>query len=245
VHELDFLKVVSDDTDVCSYLPQQIARMPLKVPTARLTPEQLDQMLAGGYRRSGWFFYKTQCPSCVACEPLRIEVEQFQPSRSQRRAQKRGDQLLQTRISHPTVDERRLELFNRHRMERQLSQGDGPVGMADYQSYLINSYTTVLELSLWLDERLIAVSITDVGLDSLSAVYCYFDPDHADLNPGTYAILQQVHLARTRGFRWLYLGLMVAANAHLKYKANFRPHQRLIGGQWQLFGERIGELPAD
>jgi arginyl-tRNA--protein-N-Asp/Glu arginylyltransferase len=235
VHELDFLQVVSDDTDVCLYLPHQLARMPLQVPTSKLTPEQLDQMLAVGYRRSGWFFYKTQCPKCAACEPLRLEVDQFQASRSQRRAQKRGDRFLQTRIGPPSIDARRLELFNRHRSERQLSQGDGPVDLSDYQAYLVNSYTAVLELSLWLEEKLIAVSITDVGNDSLSAVYCYFDPDHAEFNPGTYAILQQLNLARVRGFRWLYLGLMVAANSHLKYKANFRPHQRLIAGQWQVF----------
>jgi len=217
--------------------------MPLQVPTSKLTPEQLDQMLAVGYRRSGWFFYKTQCPTCVACEPLRLDVDQFQASRSQRRAQKRGDRFLQTRIAPPSIDARRLELFNRHRSERQLNQGDGPVDMSDYQAYLVNSYTAVLELSLWLEEKLIAVSITDVGYDSLSAVYCYFDPDHAEFNPGTYAILQQLNLARVRGFRWLYLGLMVAANSHLKYKANFRPHQRLIAGQWQVFDHK-GHSPA-
>jgi len=197
----------------------------------------MDQMLALGYRRSGWFFYKTQCPNCAACEPLRLEVAHFQASRSQRRAQNRGDRFLQTRIGPPTIDARRLELFNRHRMERQLSQEDGPVDSSEYQAFLVNSYTSVLELSLWLDEKLIAVSITDVGRHSLSAVYCYFDPDHAELSPGTYAILQQLNLARDRGFRWLYLGLMVAANAHLKYKTNFRPHQRLIADQWQVFDD--------
>mgnify|MGYP003381445449 CR=1 FL=1 len=209
--------------------------MPLEVPTSGLTPERFDRLLEAGYRRSGWFFYRTQCPHCSACEPLRLEVAQFHPSRSQRRAQKIGDQYLRTEVSAPVVDARRLVLFNRHRTERELSHGEAQVGESEYRSFLINSHADVAELSLWYEERLLAVSITDVGAESLSAVYCFFDPDFAWLNPGTYAILQQVAIARGRGFRWLYLGMMVADNSHLRYKANYRPHERRIHGQWVHF----------
>lgn len=235
MHEIDFLKVVSDESDVCSYLPQQVARLPLNIPSAGLTAKQFDELLAAGYRRSGWFFYRTQCANCSACEPLRIEVATFQPTRSQRRAKKLGDRNLRTEFALPSVDARRLEIFNEHRLQRQLSQDLETVDESDYQSFLINSYTDVGELSLWLDDQLVAVSITDVGETSLSAVYCYFDPEYAWLSPGTYAILQQIELAQARGFRWLYLGLLVAANSHLKYKANYRPHQRRIAGSWYTF----------
>ncbi len=235
MHEIDFLRVISDEQETCSYLPQQTSRLPLCVPVGDLSAQQFDQLLEAGYRRSGWFFYRTQCPNCQACEPLRLEVNSFCPSRSQRRAQKRAAEHVRVEIARPTVDKRRLELFNRHRTERGLCQESTSVGEHDYRSFLMNSYTEVAELSLWAEDRLIGVSITDVGLASLSAVYCFFDPDYAWLNPGTFAILQQISLAQTLGFRWLYLGLMVSANSHLKYKANFRPHQRRINGRWELF----------
>ncbi len=235
MREIDFLKVISDEPDVCSYLPDQISRLPLNVPAEGLTAEQFDWLLEAGYRRSGWFFYRTQCPNCNACEPLRIEVAEFQPSRSQRRAQRLGDGKLRTEVAPPSVDARRLEIFNLHRTQRNLSHGEEMVDESEYRAFLLNSYADVAELSLWLDDELIAVSITDVGAASLSAVYCFFDPQYAWLNPGTYAILQQIKLARMRGFHWLYLGLMVADNQHLKYKANYRPHQRLIGGRWKSF----------
>ncbi len=235
MHEIDFLRVVSDEQDDCSYLPHQIARLPLCVPAAGLSAQQFDLLLEAGYRRSGWFFYRTQCPHCTACEPLRLEAIAFRPSRSQRRAQKIGDQHLRTEIAPPSIDPRRLELFNRHRTERGLCHGEGTVGESEYRSFLINSCTAVVEFAMWHDDQLIGVSIADVGESSLSAVYCFFDPDYAWLNPGTYAILQQIGLAQSRGFRWLYLGLMVAANSHLNYKANYRPHQRLIAGNWEQF----------
>ncbi len=209
--------------------------MPLHIPARGLTAEQFDLILEAGYRRSGWFFYRTQCPSCCACEPLRIEVERFNPTRSQRRAKSLGDRHLSTEVGPPMLDERRVELFNRHRQERDLGSEETRIEESEYRSFLLNSYAEVAELSLWLNDKLIAISITDVGKSSLSAVYCFFDPDCAWLSPGTYAILQQVGLARRLGYRWLYLGMMVAANKHLNYKAKFRPHERLITGRWQQF----------
>ncbi len=209
--------------------------MPLSVPTGPLTGEQFDQLLEAGYRRSGRFFYHTRCPACAACEPLRVEVDKFRPSRSQRRAQKLGDRWLRTQVAPLSVDSRRVELFNRHRLERQLSQQDTLVGECEYRDFLGNSPAETAELSLWYDEELIAISIFDLGATSLSAVYCFFDPDFSWLSPGTYAILQLFAVARQRRVRWLYLGMMVADNAHLNYKLKYRPHQRRIDGQWLHF----------
>lgn len=209
--------------------------MPLSIPVDGLDPSQFDQLLAAGYRRAGYFFYRTRCPACSACEPLRLDVAVFTPSRSQRRVQKLGTRHLRVQVSEPTIDARRIELFNRHRQERRLDHGDAPAQAADYSAFLLSSQCQTTELSLWADEKLVAVSITDLGDCSLSAVYCFFDPDYAWLSPGTFAILQQVELARQTNRRWLYLGMFVEENYHLRYKARFAPHQRRIAGIWQDF----------
>ena len=116
-----------------------------------------------------------------------------------------------------------------------MAHGDVLADEHDYRSFLINSYCQVIELSFWYGETLIAISIADVGSSSLSAVYCFFAPEFSWMSPGTYAILKQIELAQTSRRRWIYLGMYVAANRHLKYKANYGPHQRLIGGQWLDF----------
>jgi arginyl-tRNA--protein-N-Asp/Glu arginylyltransferase len=207
----------------------------MSLPVGPLTPEQLDRLLEAGYRRSGWFFYRTECPQCSACEPLRLEAATFSPSRSQRRARKVGDHHLRLRIAKPEIDDRRIDLFNRHRTQRGLAHGDVPADEHDYRAFLVNSYCDVIEMSLWCEQTLIAISIADVGRTSLSAVYCFFDPEFSWLSPGTYAILKQIELAQHSQRRWLYLGMYVEANQHLKYKSNYGPHQRLIGGQWRDF----------
>ncbi len=209
--------------------------MPLSLPVGEITAGRLDQLLAAGYRRAGSFFYRTKCPSCVACQPLRLDVTEFRPRRSQRRAQKLGDRELVTRVGQPTVDQQRVELFNRHRYGRNLDRGEPPANSSDYRAFLLSPHGIALELSLWYRDQLIAISITDVGATSLSAVYCFFHPDFSWLSPGTYSIVRQIDLAKTSSRRWLYLGMYVADNRHLRYKARYGPHQRLIERKWQEF----------
>lgn len=229
------LRRVVEDPDVCPYLPQQTANMPLCVPTNKVSAPDLDKLLDAGYRRTGYFFYRTECPSCAACEPLRLEVSQFQASRSQRRARRSGEANLTFQAQLPTVDDRRIELFNLHRASRELDHGNPPIDRADYESFLTNSQFPVLELSLWLNSELIAIAIADVGQRSMSAVYCFFDPAAAALSPGTNAILKQIEIAQQAQLKWFYLGMYVAENRHLNYKARFQPHQRRINGIWENF----------
>lgn len=230
-----FLQVVYDETDVCPYLPDQTARMPLEVPRQPLTPELFEELLASGYRRTGHFFYQTRCPRCQACEALRLDLEEFVPSRSQKRALKLGDKELEMRVSVPVVDDRRVELFNQHRASRDLDHGGPGIDYRDYEGFLLTSTVEVIELAFYHADRLVAVSITDVAAESLSAVYCYFDPEYSRLSPGTYAIMKQVELGRKYGLKQLYLGLYVEGNSHLNYKARYRPHQRLQDGSWRDF----------
>src|SRR5439155_2016887 len=94
-----------------------------------------------------------------------------------------------------------------------------------------------LELAYWHDDHLVAVAIADAGRESLSAVYCFYDPAFRLLSLGTYSILRQIALCRATNRRYLYLGFFIAESPHMSYKARFRPHQRLISGEWVVFDE--------
>lgn len=231
---LDYLLPFSDDMTPCNYLPNQTARLPMSLPTKPTQPQHFDQLMESGYRRSGIFYYFTNCPNCCACQPIRLAVAEFRPSRSQRRVWIRAEGI-RFQWGTPQVDERRVDLFNRHRGQRGLAQSETRFGTDDYRSFLIDTPNPSFELSLWRESELIAVSIVDAGQTSLSAVYCYFDPQYSRLSPGTLSILQQIQIAKESGRQWLYLGYYVADNPHLSYKANFRPHQRRIGGRWEDF----------
>ena len=139
-------------------------------------------------------------------------------------------------IGPPEVSPDRLALYERHRRGRGLSGPDRrPIDPKGYRDFLVESCVDTFELRMRHKGRLVGVSITDRGASSLSAVYCCYDPELAKLSLGTYAILKQVELCRRWGMKHLYLGLYVADNAHMRYKARFRPHERLVDGRWTEF----------
>lgn len=227
--------LVYDHEEPCPYLPDLQARMPLRQPLEPLNGAELDERLDAGDRRCGVFLYRTQCRDCQACEPLRLDVQTFRPTATQRRVFRRGEQQIVTRIGQPIVDQQRVRLYNKHREKRGLADRMGPISLPGYRDFLTATCCETIELSYFVDSKLASVAIADLGRQAISAVYCYFDPDYAGLSLGVYSILKQIALARESGRRYLYLGLYIEASRHMRYKALYRPHERLIEGEWKLF----------
>ena len=225
--------IVYDQLTPCPYLEGETARLPLRQPLANLTQRQVDRRLEVGDRRSGYLLYRPDCPNCQACEPIRLNLATFRPNATQRRVYRHAMEALETRIAEPTVDDARVELFNKHRALRDLERGDGPIDIAGYEEFLTDSCCETIELSYWHEGELAGVAITDVGKVSLSAVYCFFDPTIAGLSIGTFSVMRQVELCRTQRRQFLYLGFFVAGSPHMQYKAKFHPHERRLGGVWQ------------
>lgn len=208
--------------------------MPLYRQPRRLTLEQADARFANAERRVGTCLYRTECPGCRACEGLRIPVDQFQPSRSQRRVWKKWEGHGRVEYGAPTFTADRVALFNRHKRERGLVAGDDAEMTAiGYAGWLVQSCVATVEMSYFYDDELVGIGVVDLGREGASSVYFYFSPDRADLSPGTYSVLREIEFCRTTGRSWLYLGLYVSDCRHLSYKADYLPHERLIDGDWR------------
>lgn len=224
--------VVFDRTSNCPYLPERPARLPLRLPARTLRANELDQRLAAGDRRQGPVLYRTNCPECAACVPLRIDVERFEFSRTHRRILKRGNRDFAIEFGPPVADARRVELYNRHKIERGLGDADGQIDLEGYRAFLVDTCCDSLEMRLLYRGELVAVSVLDRGFSSLSAVYCYYDPALYRYSLGTFSILREIELCRAWGMRYLYLGLYVIGSEPMSYKARFYPHQQRRLGRW-------------
>jgi arginine-tRNA-protein transferase len=177
--------------------------MPLHVAQPSLSDADFEIVLEAGLRRSGQFTYYTACENCQACEPVRIDANKFDWSDSWRRIINRGDRLLKLDIGPPEFSIERLQLFNIHRDIRNLGHGNDSYTPYDYQSFLVDSCCdSTYELRYYLDNSLVALSVIDLSSNSISAR------------------------------KWVYLGLYVAENQHLNYKARFLPQERYINRQW-------------
>jgi len=227
--------LVHDEPMGCPYLPEQQARLPLRLPLARLSGRQLDERLAKGERRQGRLVYRTRCPECRACEAIRLPVADYRLSRGERRVWRRGQGLIETEIGRVECDAERVALYNRHKRLRGLDLREDPISEAGYGAILADSCCDSFELRYRVEGKLIGVAIVDRSDDALSAVYCYYNPDFGWLSPGVYSILEQLECCRRWGLSYLYLGLTIESCRAMTYKLRYRPHQRLIDGCWTTF----------
>jgi arginine-tRNA-protein transferase len=233
--------VVHEGEEPCPYLEGRVARRPLRMPTRHLTRAELDVRLAQGDRRTGYFLYTQECPHCRACEPLRVDVAAFVPSRTQRRTLARCRERLEIERGPFEVDARRVALYRAHQVGRGLAKaGAPPLDEHGYEAFLVDTCGDGFELRYRMNGELVGVAVTDRGAHALSAVYTYYDPALSHLSIGTYSILEQIALARELGMSWLYLGLAIEESPHMRYKLAFRPHERRIDGTWTRFERDSG-----
>lgn len=230
--------LVYDGLQRCPYLEGRVARMPLYRQLRPLGWEAADERFASAERRVGRALYHTACPSCRACEGIRIPVADFAPTRSQRRVRNRWPEDGRIEIGPPTATPEKVALFNAHKSARGLvDAGDDPMLSEAYAGWLVHTCFDTVEMRYYLGDRLVGVGILDLGREAASSVYFYFDPDPevARLSPGVYSVLQELDFCRTTGRSHLYLGLYVAGCDQLNYKARYFPHERLVDGDWRRF----------
>jgi arginyl-tRNA--protein-N-Asp/Glu arginylyltransferase len=206
----------------CPYLAGRESQLAFGV--ALPSEVQLDGLLERGYRRLGYVFYLPRCPGgCQECQPLRVCLPQFAPSRSQRRVLRRVGPHYEVRQMPPHFDEAHFALYQTH--ARWVAE-DNTICSADgYRSAFVDSAITTHLFEFRIDRQLVGVSILDEGREAVSSAYAFWDPAHARSSPGTFSALWEIEWARQRGKSYYYLGYWVRDCRRMRYKSRFRPHQ--------------------
>lgn len=218
------------EEETCPYLESRRAQMRYRL-IERCDVEAYQRMLERGWRRFGRLFFRPACRDCGECRSLRVDVESFEISRSRRRTI-RANRDLQVILQPPSVSESHLRLYNRYHLDMSERRGWREKSIGAYEYYLTfveGEHEFARELLFWEGGHLVAVALVDVLPRSLSAVYCFYDPDRRPRALGVYSVLQQIALARRLRIPHVYLGYWVAENESMRYKAGYRPHQLLEG----------------
>jgi arginine-tRNA-protein transferase len=151
-------------------------------------------------------------------------VENFRPDRAQKRCLKRNADLTVVECM-PGYNRERHALYEHYLRTRHPGGGMDDADASDFRRFLTAPWSPTLFLELRLGTRLLALAVTDVCPNGISAVYTFYDPAETARSLGTCAILQQIELARRRGMPWLYLGFWIDGHPKMDYKRRFKPLQ--------------------
>jgi arginine-tRNA-protein transferase len=214
----------------CSYLEGRRAKEHFTL-VSHLDGAAYEVLIDLGFRRSGLMVYRPACDDCNECVPLRIPVDHFSPSRSQRRVMRRNADV-RVEIDTPRCTEEKWRLYLDY-LEHQHEDNAGDTFM-DFQAFLYTSPTETIEITYRVGDRIVAAGLVDVCPNCLSSVYLYFDPTHARRSLGVFGALCEIEECRRRGLTYWHVGLYVQQCPQMNYKAHFRPHERLgPDGVWR------------
>lgn len=216
---------------ICNYLPGRQARTLVADPGFPLDRTHYTKLADKGFRRSGNYIYRPDCPACKSCVPVRIDAGRFTMNRNHRRIWRRNRDLsVRTRPAH--FRQEYFALYRRYINTRHKNGGMENPAPADFMQFLTCDWAETLFFEMRLENRLVAVAVADLLDNGLSAVYTFFDPDVSRRSPGIFAILYEVHEVNALKLDWLYLGYWIAGCQKMSYKNGFTALQYYYDNRW-------------
>jgi arginine-tRNA-protein transferase len=217
----------------CPYLEGRMERKLFTALQGEAATKLNDTLSKQGFRRSQNVLYRPSCADCAACLSARIRVDDFAPSRSQRRVLKRNAHLIR-RVSSPWATEDQFALFRRYLDSRHADGGMADMDVFEFAAMIEETPIRSRVVEYAPDHGpLTAVCLTDVLDDGLSMVYSFFDPDQSRNSLGTHIILDHIAIAREAGLPYVYLGYWVPGSPKMGYKANYSGLEVYKAGEWQ------------
>jgi arginine-tRNA-protein transferase len=209
-------------------------------------PEGMDQLWAQGWRHFGSQFFRYSLMdhegTLQTVTPLRVEMSQFAPTKSQRRIWRANADLI-VEVGPALVTDEVNAMFHRHKAR---FTSNVPEELA---VFLSSDPACVpcecLQVSCVLEGKCVAVSFFDKGERCISSVYAIFEPEHASRSLGIYTMLQELDWARSNGMQYAYPGYATLGSSHYDYKKQFRGLQGYDWASqewkpWPAFAARAG-----
>lgn len=138
----------------CPYLPHQTASLTYRI-LLDISARDYEELLSRGWRRFGCEFFRPACAACVECRSLRLRLQDFKPSRLQRRALK-ANADIDVVVTTPAVTHAHVQLYNKYHQDMAV-QKQWPYRAHNiksyYENFVIGEWDFARELQYYADDR--------------------------------------------------------------------------------------------
>ncbi|WP_114226668.1 MULTISPECIES: arginyltransferase [Sphingomonas] len=225
----------------CPYLPGKTERKVFTELSGHQASELNEALGRIGFRRSQSVAYRPSCVDCQACVSVRVDANEFTPTRTQRKLLKRYADLEVTACK-PWTTEEQYALLRHYLAQRHPGGGMAEMDENDFADMVEQTpvRTYVVEYREPSVDgrpgRLVGACLSDQQNDGLSMIYSFYDVGpEARKGLGTFIILDHIIRAARAGLPFVYLGYWVEGSDRMAYKAQFRPMEKLGREGWQRF----------
>jgi len=222
------LELFQAENGPCPYRPEGLW-VSYSFDLEKINPAFYEQLMRIGFRRSGHTFYKNNCPGCNDCIPIRIPVDAFKPSKSQRRNLRKNEDIVIQRTP-VKMEMEAFELYKHY--VTKWHKTDTPPELEEFYNFLVVTPLETQMLKFFYQNELVGISWVDILPRSLSSVYFAFNPDFAKRGPGIFSLLKEIELCKQLRKKWLYLGFWVKGSPNMSYKSQYHPHELMVNGEW-------------
>lgn len=201
-----------------------------------LTPAQMDYIWENGWRHFGTYFFRYSQVNNKHVLPLRIKLESFSLSQSQKRILRRN-QDLEVVFIPAFIDAQVEKLFEKHKRR---FDDNVPESIYTFMSKSPATLPCVCQsLCLYHQGKLIAVSYLDIAETASSSVYQCFDPDYGKRSLGKLMMLLSMQESIRLGKTLYYPGYAFVEPSHYDYKKTFAALEAYNWQTWQPYARLI------
>jgi leucyl-tRNA---protein transferase len=181
----------------------------------QVPPRLMDALWAQGWRHFGAYFFRYSKVGQGDVMPLRMRLESFHPTNSQKRILRRNADL-ECRFQPAFFNREVEDLFERHKVRFDHNVPDSLFTFIDPDPARVPC--KCLSLTVWQGGRLMGMSYLDMGQSSSSSVYQFFDPEEPRRSLGIFMILRCIEYSREGGLQLYYPGYAYHQPSHYDYK---------------------------
>ena len=183
------------------------------------SPLEFNEYLNSGWRRFGLFFFRPNCTDCYQCQPIRVKVDKYSPSRSQRRVINKN---RKTKVIFKKLEfrEELYDVYKEHSIDRFSQETD----INEFKETFFYNSVPAFQSEYYVDDKLAALGFIDASNEALSSVYFVYRTEYSELSLGTFGAIKEIEYAGSLNLEYYYLGYYIPENQSMAYKNKFKPH---------------------